>query len=48
MLKVKGRVGVINACLRLKIVSDDKVNLRIEGEEGVGTMVMIQIPAEYV
>lgn len=48
MLKVKGRVGVINACLRLKIVSDDKVKFTIEGEEGVGTMVMIQIPAEYV
>ena len=48
MLKVKGRVGVINAFLRLKIVSDDKVKFTIEGEEGVGTMVMIQIPAEYV
>ena len=48
MLKVKGRVGVINACLRLKMISKDKVNFTIEGEEGVGTMVMIQVPDEYV
>jgi two-component system sensor histidine kinase YesM len=48
MLKNKGRVGMVNACLRLKMVSEDKVQFEIEGEVGVGTTVQIKIPLKYV
>ena len=44
MLKGGGRVGIINACVRLKMVTEDRVEFRVEGEEGVGTMVTIRIP----
>lgn len=48
MLKEKGRVGVINACLRLKMVSEEQVQFELEGEIGVGTTVSIRIPIQYV
>ena len=48
MLKEKGRVGMINACLRLKMVSQQQAVFELEGEEGVGTMVVIHMPAQYV
>lgn len=44
MLKGGGRVGVINACVRLKMVTENRVEFRVEGEEGVGTTVTIRIP----
>ena len=37
MLKDGGRVGIINACLRLKMVFGEQVAFDIEGEQGVGT-----------
>jgi len=43
-LKEKGRVGVVNACLRLKMVTDNQVKFALESEKGVGTMVQIRIP----
>lgn len=43
-LKEKGRVGVVNACLRLKMVTEDQVKFALESEKGVGTMVQIRIP----
>ncbi len=43
-LKEKGRVGIINACLRLKMVTDNQVKFALESEKGVGTMVQIRIP----
>ncbi len=46
MLEKKGRVGVINACIRLKMVTDDKVLFGIDSEEGIGTIVTIVIPEE--
>lgn len=48
MLKEKGRVGMINACLRLKMVSEEQVRFDLDGEIGVGTMVSIKIPIQYV
>ena len=48
MLKDKGRVGMVNACLRLKMVSKDEVQFEVDGELGVGTMVQIRIPLKYV
>lgn len=44
LLKKKGRVGIVNACLRLKMLTDDKVTFLLEGEKGIGTMVQIIIP----
>lgn len=44
MLKGGGRVGIINACVRLKMVTENRVKFRVEGEEGVGTTVTIRIP----
>lgn len=47
-LKEKGSVGIINACLRLKMVTNDSVKFELDGEKGVGTMVLIKIPIAYV
>lgn len=43
-LKEKGRVGMVNACLRLKMVTENQVKFALESEKGVGTMVQIRIP----
>lgn len=48
MLKKKGRVGIVNACLRLKMVSENKVKIDLDGEEGVGTLITIWMPLEYM
>ncbi len=45
-LKEKGRVGILNACLRLKMATDDKVIFSIESEQGVGTIIQIRIPMD--
>lgn len=39
MLKQSGRVGVVNACLRLKMFTDGNVKFTLESEENVGTIV---------
>lgn len=43
-LKEKGRVGMVNACLRLKMVTENQAKFVLESEKGVGTMVQIRIP----
>ena len=48
MLRTKGRVGIVNACLRLKMMSEQQAGFELEGEEGMGTMVVIHIPSQYV
>lgn len=45
-LREKGRVGILNACLRLKMMTEDSVQFFIESEKGVGTMIQIRIPYE--
>lgn len=45
-LKEKGRVGMLNACLRLKMITENTAQFVIESEKGVGTMVQIRIPLE--
>ena len=47
-LKQKGRIGVVNACLRLKIATENKVRFMIESEKGIGTTISVVIPREYV
>lgn len=48
MLQDKGRVGIVNACLRLKMLTNDEVRFELDGEKGIGTMVQICIPLQYV
>lgn len=43
MLQDKGRVGIVNACLRLKMMSHDKVSFAVDSESGIGTMIQIKI-----
>lgn len=47
ILKEKGRVGILNACLRLKLYTDEKVQFELDGEEGLGLMVQIRVPCRY-
>ena len=46
MLKNGGRVGVINACLRIKMVTESKAVFDVDSEEG--STVMIKIPETYL
>lgn len=48
MLKNKKSVGMLNACLRLKMCSENTAQFSLEGEEGAGTGVTIRIPVKYV
>ena len=48
MLKNKKSVGMLNACLRLKMCSENTAQFSLEGEEGAGTWVTIRIPIKYV
>ena len=43
-IKEKKHVGMLNACLRLKMVTDKTVSFDIESEPGVGFSVIIRIP----
>ena len=36
LLENEKGVGIINACLRLKMMSHDKVQFELNGEEGTG------------
>ncbi len=46
MLRESKHTGMINACLRLKMMSGNKVKFELESEEGVGTYLVILLPAE--
>ena len=45
-LKEGKRVGVINACLRLKMITDNRVTLEVSSTKGAGTRFLIGIPVE--
>ena len=45
-LREKERVGILNACIRLKMATGDRVAFEMESEEGVGTIVTIRVPME--
>lgn len=47
-LRKKGRVGIMNACLRLRMMTDDKVQFELESEDMAGTIVTVKIPLECV
>nr|MCR4904272.1 sensor histidine kinase [Butyrivibrio sp.] len=42
----KSRIGITNACVRLKMFSDNKVRFDISSEEAVGTMVTVRFPKQ--
>ena len=44
LLENEKGVGIINACLRLKMMSHDKVRFELSGEEGTGVTVLIRLP----
>ncbi len=44
MLRGKGRVGIVNACLRIRMMTDGEVAFELESEKGVGTVFTIKIP----
>ncbi len=43
MLQDRGRVGIINACLRLKMMVQNDVSFSVDGERGMGTIIQIKI-----
>ena len=45
MIKGKKNVGILNACLRIKMHTDNQVKFFIESEVGVGVSVTIRVPA---
>lgn len=44
LLYEKERVGVVNACLRLKMETGGEAGFELDGEEGIGLIVQIKIP----
>ena len=45
-LKKNNHIGVINACIRLKIYTDNRAKFELESEEGVGTFTVIKVPVD--
>ena len=45
-IKARKHVGIMNACLRLKMVTEHAVKFDIESEAGVGMSVIIKIPLD--
>lgn len=45
-LKEGGHVGMINACLRLKMHTNNRANVMLESKKGVGTTIYISIPLD--
>jgi len=48
LLQRKERVGIINACLRLKMETNNEAVFELDGEEGAGLIVQIKIPCRYL
>jgi len=46
MLKGNGRVGIVNACLRIRMMTDSTADFSVESEKGIGTVILIRIPLE--
>lgn len=44
MLEEKDRVGIVNVCLRIRMVTEDKARFSLESEKGIGTVVLIRMP----
>ena len=48
VLKENSHVGILNAALRLKMATEDKVLFEMDSEVGAGTMVTIRVPLEQL
>jgi len=46
MIMNSRHVGILNACVRLKMISDNKATFEIESEKGLGTYILIKIPTD--
>ncbi len=40
----KGRVGMVNTCLRIRMMTEDTAQFSVESEPGIGTLVSIRFP----
>ena len=47
MLQSRSHVGIINACLRLKMLTGGKACFEVESEPGIGTIIHIEMPKIY-
>lgn len=47
-IKQVRHVGILNACLRMKMMFDDKAKFYVDSEQGVGMAVVIKIPMENI
>lgn len=46
MIMKSSHVGILNACLRLKMISKDEVTFDVQSEEGFGTYILVKIPTD--
>lgn len=46
MLRNSRHTGMINACLRLKMMTNGRVRFELESDEGVGTYIQLLVPME--
>jgi len=46
MLKGNGRVGIVNACLRIQMMTNSAASFSVESEKGIGTVILIRIPLD--
>ena len=47
-IKQVRHVGILNACLRMKMMFDDKAKFYVDSEQGVGMAVVIKIPIKNI
>ncbi len=47
-IKKAKHVGILNACLRIKMMFKDKARFSIESEKGIGMSVIIMIPSDMI
>ena len=47
-VKENEHVGIINACLRLKMVTENRAEFELESEKGIGTFMTIRVPLEIL
>ncbi len=45
-IKENEHVGIINACLRLKMVTEGKAQFNLDSEKGIGTCILIKVPID--
>lgn len=48
MVKEAKHVGILNACLRIKMMFNNRAKFAIESEKGIGMSVIIMIPADLI